>query len=101
MHLTFENPIYLWYLASIPLLVLTHFLSLRMAKRKAMRFANFQTLKRIAGERMVTKNVSVLIFRVLTVALLVLAASGVRLWYMAPQSDNNYVIGLDVSSSMS
>ncbi|MBW2982780.1 VWA domain-containing protein [Candidatus Woesearchaeota archaeon] len=101
MNLTFENPVYLWYLASIPLLVLTHFLSLRMAKRKAMRFANFQTLKRIAGERLVTKNVSVLIFRVLTVALLVLAASGVRMWYKAPQSDNNYVIGLDVSSSMS
>ena len=101
MQFGFENPVYLWYLASIPLLVLTHFLSLRTAKRKAMRFANFQALKRIAGERLVTKNVSVLIFRVITVALLVFAASGVKMWYQAPQSENSYVVGLDVSSSMS
>ncbi|MBD3209634.1 BatA domain-containing protein, partial [Candidatus Woesearchaeota archaeon] len=100
MHLTFENPIYLWYLASLPLLVMTHFLSLRSAKRKAMRFANFQALKRVAGEKFVTKNIPVLVMRLVILLILIFAASGVRIWYMTPEAENNYVVAIDVSSSM-
>jgi len=100
MQLMFENPVYLWYLASIPLLVMTHFLSLRAAKRKAMQFANFQTLKRVTGKRLVTKNILVLILRIIALSMLILAASGLRVWYLADQAENNYVIAIDVSSSM-
>ena len=100
MQLMFENPVYLWYLASLPLLILTHFLSLRAAKRKAMQFANFQTLKRIAGQKLVTKNVLVLLLRVVALIFLIFAASGLRAWYMADNAQNNYVIAIDISSSM-
>lgn len=100
MHFTFENPIYLWYLASLPLLIITHFLALHGAKRKAMKFANFQALKRVAGKKFVTKNVPVLLMRILVLTLLILSASGVRLWYATTQAENNYVLAIDVSSSM-
>ena len=100
MYFTFENPVYLWYLASLPLLIMTHFLSLRTAKRKGMRFANFQTLKRIDGKKFITRNTLLLIIRLVVLLLLIGAASGVRVWYKASESDTNYVIAIDSSSSM-
>jgi len=100
MNLSFEHPVYLWYLFSIPLLIITHFLSLRSAKRKAMEFANFKTLKRVAGKKYLTKNTIILIIRVLVITLLILSASGTTLWYTTERNDNNYVIAIDVSSSM-
>lgn len=100
MQLSFDNPVYLWYFASIPLLIITHFISLKTAKHKAMRFANFRTLKRIAGDRLLTKNTNVLILRVIILSLLIFAAAGTKLWYETERSDNNYVIAIDVSSSM-
>jgi Ca-activated chloride channel family protein len=101
MNLTFENPVYLWYLLSLPLLLFTHIISLRYAKRKAMRFANFQTLKRISGEHFVTKNIPILVIRLVIVTLLVFAAAGVQVWYEAERLDMNYVIAIDTSASMS
>ncbi len=100
MYLTIEHPVYLWYLFSIPLLIITHFLSLRSARKKAMRFANFVTIKRIAGKRFVTKNTPILILRVLTLSMLIMAASGMQLWYKAELDNNNYVLAIDSSSSM-
>lgn len=100
MYLTFENPVYLWYLASLPLLVMTHFLSLRSAKRKALRFANFQALKRIAGERFITKNILILVMRVIVLTMLIFAASGLQVWYKVDRAENNFVVALDISSSM-
>lgn len=100
MQFTFDNPVYLWYLFTLPLLVITHFLALKGAKRKAMNFANFQTLKRIAGKRFVTKNIPILIIRLLTLSLLIFSAAGVHYWYASTQAENNYVLAIDVSSSM-
>lgn len=100
MYFTFENPVYLWYLASLPLLVMTHFLSLRTTKIKAMRFANFHTLKRIEGRKFITRNYLLLVLRLIILALLIAAASGIRVWYKTDQSDTNYVIAIDSSSSM-
>ncbi|MBN1275761.1 VWA domain-containing protein [Candidatus Woesearchaeota archaeon] len=100
MYLTFENPAYLWYLASLPLLVMTHFLSLRGAKRRAMQFANFQTLKRVAGRRFVTKNMTVLLMRIAILVMLIFSAAGIQLWHQAERLPSNYVIAIDISSSM-
>ncbi len=101
MEIMFDNPVYLWYLISLPLLVITHFLSLKSAKRKAMKFANFKALKRIAGKKIITRNLWVLILRLTIFCFLIFAASGIHYSYQTERSDNNYVIALDVSSSMS
>ncbi len=100
MYFTFTHPVYLWYFLFIPFLVLTHFLSLRYAKRKAMVFANFITLKRIAGKKFITRNTPVLLLRVLVFSFLILAASGINLWYPSYVDNNSYVIAIDSSSSM-
>ena len=98
--ITFLNPIYLWFLISIPLLVITHFFLLKHAKTKGLKFANFETIKRVTGKKTLTKNLSVLTIRVLIILFVVMAASGANLWFEGDSNRNNFVIALDVSASM-
>jgi Ca-activated chloride channel family protein len=98
--LTFENPIFLWYLLSMPLLIYTHFYLFRHAKTRAMQFANFEALKRVTGERLITKNIILLIIRVITLACVILAATGAVFWYEGMVNENDFVIAIDVSASM-
>jgi Ca-activated chloride channel family protein len=100
IRITFENPMYLWYLLGIPLLIYTHFYLLRHSKAKAMKFANFDALKRVTGEKLITKNTSVLVMRVLVLACIIVAASGVVLWYQTQVNENDFIIAIDVSASM-
>jgi len=98
--LAFENPIYLWYLLSIPLLIYTHFYFFRHAKSKAMKFANFEALKRVTGEKLITKNISILLIRSLILICVILAASGAVFWHEGNVNDNDFVIAIDASASM-
>jgi len=100
INLTFDNPIYLWYLLSIPLLIYTHFYLLRHTKAKAMKFANFEALKRVTGERLITKNIIILIIRVLILTCIIIAASGAVFWYEGRVNENDFVIAIDISASM-
>jgi Ca-activated chloride channel family protein len=99
--ITFENPVYLWYLLSIPLLVYTHFYLFRHTKRKAVVFANFEALKRVTGEKLITKNITVLVVRIIILACVIIAASGAEAWYEGRVSENDFVIAIDTSASMS
>lgn len=98
--ITFDNPMYLWYLISIPFLVYTHFYLMRHTKLKAMKFANFDALKRVSGERLITKNITVLVLRILIIACIILAVSGSTIWYQGKVSQNDFVIAIDSSASM-
>lgn len=97
---SFDNPIYLWYLLSIPLLIYTHFYLLKRSKTKAIKFANFEAIRRVTGQRLMTRNIAVLIIRVLVVICVIFAASGTTLWRDGKVNENDYVIALDVSASM-
>lgn len=100
MYLTFENPLYLWFLFSIPLVIISHFYFLKKSKSKAIRFANVETIKRIAGENLLTRNIVHLILRIVVLFCLTIAVSGAKFWYMADSNNVNYVIALDSSASM-
>jgi Ca-activated chloride channel family protein len=100
MYFAFEHPVYLWYLLSIPLLVVTHYAFLKYTKRRALRFANFQALKRVSDEKVVTKNYTVLIIRSTIIVCLILAIAGTTLWYKGKTNNNDFVIAVDTSSSM-
>jgi len=100
MYLAFEHPTYLWYLLSIPLLIVTHYAFLKYTRRRALKFANFQALKRVTDEKVVTKNHMQLIIRCIIIISLTLAIAGTTLWYKGQSSNNNFVIALDTSSSM-
>jgi len=101
MEFSFDNPIYLWYLLSIPLLIYTHFYLFRHTKARAMKFANFEALKRVTGEKLITKNLIMLGMRVLVLVCVIIAASGAAIWYPGKINQNDFVIALDVSASMS
>jgi Ca-activated chloride channel homolog len=97
---TFDNPTYLWYLLSLPLLAYTHFYLLRHTKQKAIRFANFDAIRRVTGEKLLTKNLSVLFLRLLLIACLIFAVAGTTFWYKGLVNDNDFVIAIDTSASM-
>lgn len=100
MYVTFDQPLYLWVLFSIPLIIISHFYFLKRSKSKALKFANVETIKRIYGEKLITKNVFHLILRVVILFCLVVAITGTDLWYMGPSSNVSYVVAIDSSASM-
>ncbi|MGV8162156.1 MAG: VWA domain-containing protein [Candidatus Nanoarchaeia archaeon] len=100
MYITFENPLYLWLFFSIPLFIVSHFYFLKRSKSKAMKFANVETLKRVYGEKLLTKNIMHLVLRVLIIFCMIIAVAGTKLWVMGESNDVNYIIALDSSASM-
>jgi len=99
--LDFERPIFLWLIVLIPMLIGAHFFFLKRTQIKALRFANFMALKRIAGDRLVTKNITILILRLFVITSLILTLAGTTIWYDGLRNDFDYVIAIDTSSSMS
>ena len=104
---TFDNPIYLFALVSIPLLIISHFIIMRSVVRRALKFANFEAIRRVEGTRGVmgnvrslSKNIFLLILRSSTLFFLILAAAGSTLWYIGDTNDFDFVIAIDASGSM-
>lgn len=101
MEITFSNPLFLWFIGFIPLLVSVHFYSLHFAHQNALRFANFSALKKVVTTKPVAQNnYLILVLRVLSLVLFTLAASGVTLHYVAPAPHYDFVVALDTSNSM-
>ena len=100
MYLAFEHPVNLWYLLVVPLIIVTHYAFLKYTRRRALKFANFQALKRVTDEKVITKNHLQLILRCLIIISLILAIAGTTLWYKGTSNNNNFVVALDTSSSM-
>jgi Ca-activated chloride channel family protein len=84
----------------IPIMVALHFFLLKFVRRRAVVFANFEALKRVTGTVVLSKNITLLIARVLIILFLTLSASGMTVWTRGPGSDFNYVLAIDASSSM-
>ncbi len=101
MYFTFTHAEYLWYLASIPVLIITHFAFLRYTKRRAIKFANFVALKRVNAQKIVTHNYTILVIRIIIIIALVFAIAGTTLWYKGESSNNDVIIAIDTSASMS
>lgn len=97
---TFAKPQYLLLLGVIPVLIFVHFYSLKHGKKQALKFANFDAIKRVTGGRVVAKNVLLLFLRMAVVVALILAATGTRLWHEGKTLDYDLVIAIDASSSM-
>jgi len=65
-----------------------------------MKFANFQALKRVTDDKVVTKNHLMLILRCCIILCLVLAIASTTLWYKGESSNNDFIVAVDTSSSM-
>ncbi|MFH1589478.1 MAG: VWA domain-containing protein [archaeon] len=99
--ITFVHPMYLWFLLTIPLFIVTHFYLLKHSKKKAFKFANFETIKRVTGDKIITKNMTVLFSRIVILILVIFAVSGAVLWYEGESNKNDFIIAIDTSASMS
>ncbi|MBI2667673.1 VWA domain-containing protein [Candidatus Woesearchaeota archaeon] len=101
MAVVFSNPLYLWFLLSVPLLIILHFISLKSLKRKALTFANFDAISRVTGQSLFTKNITLLSIRILILICIIFAISGTTLIYTGRSSDFDFILAIDSSSSMS
>ncbi|HII72629.1 TPA: VWA domain-containing protein [Candidatus Woesearchaeota archaeon] len=97
---TFEKIHFLWVLFTIPLMIALHFFLMKYTRHRALIFANFEALRRVTGGMVLSKNISLLVTRVIIVILFTLAAAGLTIWIKAPSSTFNYVIAVDSSASM-
>lgn len=104
---TFANPQALLFLIAIPVMIVVHLLTYGRAKTKSVLFANFEAIKRVVdakkGLRSVTapsRKLTLLIYRVITFSLVILAVAGTTLWYEGEASDQDFMIALDSSTSM-
>lgn len=100
MNLEFLKPQYLLFLIAIPIIIFVHFYSLKYGRKQALKFANFEAIRRVTGEAIISKNVMLLILRLATVFFLIFVAAGTKVWYMSQTSDYDMVFAIDASSSM-
>ncbi|MFP4567730.1 MAG: VWA domain-containing protein [Candidatus Woesearchaeota archaeon] len=101
MHITFSNPLYLWFLFLIPVLIFAHFFFFKRSRSKALIFSNIQAIRRMAKGNIISANLTHLVLRSLIVVAIVVAASGAKLNVLGDKSDVNIVFALDSSASMS
>ena len=99
-NITFLNIHFLWAIFAIPIMIALHFFLMKYTRRRAVLFANFEALKRVTGSVVLSKNITILIVRLLIILFLTLSAAGMIFWAKGPSSEFNYVIALDASSSM-
>ncbi|MBI5389379.1 VWA domain-containing protein [Candidatus Woesearchaeota archaeon] len=101
VEIVFTRPLFLWFLLSIPLMVITHFYLVRYTKLKAMKFANFEAIRRVSGEKVISKEMPKLVLRVFILLFFIFSAAGIELWYQGYSNDYNFVLAIDASGSMS
>jgi Ca-activated chloride channel family protein len=107
MEIIFLRPEYLWLLISLPLLVVTHFFVLRYLKRRALKFANFEAIRRVVGPEgssknvhFLSKNFGLLIIRMLALFFIIVSLATPIIYYSAKTSSSVFVLAIDTSSSM-
>ncbi|MCD4666738.1 VWA domain-containing protein [archaeon] len=100
VNFTFVSPEYLWFLFVLPFLIFLHFYTLRFVKKKAVKFANFDAIARVTGEQLLSKNIGLLVIRLIIITFIVLAVSGTIMWYEGQSSNYDVVLAIDASQSM-
>jgi Ca-activated chloride channel family protein len=66
-----------------------------------MKFANFEALKRVTGKKLMTRNIGLLLLRLIILICVIFAASGAVYWHEGEVNNNDFIIAIDVSASMS
>lgn len=101
MEISFDYPALLMLLLLTPLLIAAYFYNLKLKRKEALLFSNFEALEHVVGPSAMPTHTLQIILNLTIFVLLVLAASGLTIWYVAPASDADFVLLIDSSSSMS
>jgi hypothetical protein len=100
MELVFEQTRYLYFLVFIPIVIITHYLVLRVSKKQAIPFANYNVLSRISKKYVFSQNNGQLIVRIIIMILLCFSIAGAQLYVDVNKASSNTVILVDASDSM-
>jgi len=100
MNITILQPNYLSFLFVIPIFILIHFISIKLNRRRAIRFANFDAIARIRGIDLYSKNIWILILSSLIAVLMVFSIAGTLLNIEKKTTDFSFVLVIDSSKSM-
>ncbi len=100
MEIMFQKPDFLWFLLSIPVIIIVHFFTLKSTNRKALKFANFEAIERVTGGQVLSKNLFLLFIRIIIIFLFILALSGATLSYVGQGTNFDFSLAIDASNSM-
>lgn len=96
-----QRPEMLFLLFMVPLIIILHLVSLSFFSKKAFKFANFETLKRLNdGKRVFSRRIPELILRIIFISALVLGTSGLTYSYKTEGFLDESIIAIDCSGSM-
>jgi Ca-activated chloride channel family protein len=84
----------------IALLIAINIYTKKLQKARAMKFGNYETLKKVSGESFIQTSYLLEIIKLGGVSMLILGVSGPQLVQEENVADASYVIALDSSSSM-
>ncbi|MBN2094437.1 MAG: VWA domain-containing protein [Candidatus Aenigmarchaeota archaeon] len=87
-------------IALVSIVIALYFLSRKLSKRRAIKFGNFETLRKVAGKNFLSYSIIPLFLRILAILLIILALSAPKMIVSLPSSDTDYIITIDTSSSM-
>lgn len=100
MEVTFIRPLYLWLLLLVPIFIFFYFLTIRWVRTATLKFANFVALSRISGGLGEVSNVRLVLLKAMSLVCIILAISGMTVWYIGETARKDYVIAIDSSASM-
>lgn len=80
--------------------ILLYIAAKKKNRQRAMRFGNYETLQKVAGNNFLKTSNIIFITRILALSLLVIGISNPVIVSDVKQADSDYVIAIDSSSSM-
>lgn len=101
MEISFDYPPLLILLLLTPVLIAAYFYNLKLKRKEALLFSNFEALEHVIGPSAIPSHTIQIILNLTIFVLLVLAAAGLNIWYVASASEADFVLLIDSSSSMS
>ncbi len=84
----------------MPILFVVNAIELRKAKTRGLLFSNFEAMRRVAKQIGQTRHVSWLVLHILVLIFLTFSIAGTTIWYNTDNGKVDFVITVDVSSSM-
>jgi len=99
--ISFIYPKFLFLLLLVPVFIIIYFFNMARNRKKAVVFSNFESIEKIGGIEIFSKNFSALYINIAIIILLVLSISGTNVYYNGKGDPYSYVIAIDNSESMS
>lgn len=82
------------------LVVLLYYGAKMKGKQRAMKFGNYETLQKVAGEKVVNSSDVSLLLRLVAFSIIVIGLSGPVIVQDLPSTDSSYALAIDASGSM-